>query len=343
MTFSEKHKELTAKNILELINEADIYKQYMPSNFKFDVPFSSPFRVDKIPSFVIGSSRRHFRYKDFAMGDTGNCFTFVMQLYNINFNQALIQIVKDFNISHLFEINNNNYIINTSKAKFENPGKTLSIGEVTLKIKRKDFTQEDYDYWNSYGISPSYLKLGRIVAISYYFINDIPYKADKFAYAYIEKKDNITTYKIYQPYSKYKKWIAGGGKNNSSIWEMWHLLPEEGEELIITSSRKDALAIIENLKMPSVSLQAESIIPKDIVLKAILKRFKRVYLFYDNDISKINNPGQTNAKKLLDKYPELINIVIPDNFNSKDFSDLILKYGRSQAKEILKQIINDKI
>ena len=337
MIINNELKELTAKNILDLISEEEIYRYYLPKEFKFNVPFSSPLRIDKIPSFVIGSKNKSFRYKDFATGDTGNCFNFVMQLYNINFNNALIQIVSDFNIKNQFLIHTTNYKLFNIKAEYKNPGKSLHIGEVVLKIKKREFKQYDYDYWNSYGISPYYLKLGRIVAISHYFINDIMFIAEKYSYAYIEKKDNKITYKIYQPFSLYKKWISG---NSYDIIELWSLLPKEHDILIITSSRKDALAIIENCKIPSISYQAESVLPKEIVLKELLRRFKRVYLLYDNDYHKTINNGQIMAQKLINKYPDLINIVIDKSYQSKDVSDLILNLGRVKAKEIINNLIN---
>lgn len=331
-------KELNVKNILNIISQEDIYKYYLPKEFKFNVPFSSPLRVDKVPSFVIGGSNKNYRYKDFATGDTGNCFNFVMNLYNINFNNALIQIVSDFNIRSYFIIPNSSLILSTKKAEYKNPGRSLHIGETILKIKRREFNQDDYNYWNSYGISPQYLKLGRIVAISHYFLNDIMYIAEKYAYAYIEKKDGKVTYKIYQPFSKYKKWLSG---NSYDIWELWHLLPKSHDTLIITSSRKDALTICENLRIPSISLQAESVIPKEVVIEELLRRFKRVYLLYDNDYSKTENQGQKMAKKIINKYPELTNLVIPKEYQSKDSSDLFFNMGRIKGKEILNKIINN--
>lgn len=331
-------KELNAKNILSLISQEEIYRYYLPKEFKFNVPFSSPLRVDKVPSFVIGGSNKNYRYKDFATGDTGNCFNFVMNLYNINFNNALIQIVSDFNIRSYFYIPTNNIILNTKKAEYKNPGRSLHIGETILKIKKREFNQDDYNYWNSYGISPIYLKLGKIVAISHYFLNGIMFIAEKYSYAYIEQKDNKTTYKIYQPFSKYKKWVSG---NSYDIWELWHLLPKEHDILIITSSRKDALALVENLKVPAISLQAESVMPKEVVIKELLRRFKRVLLLYDNDYTKTTNQGQKMAEKIIKKYPELKNIIIPEEYESKDSSDLFYKMGRIKGKEILNKIINN--
>lgn len=329
-------KELNSKNVLSYISQEEIFKFYLPNNFKFNVPFSSPFRKDKHPSFVI--SNKNYRYKDFAMGDTGNCFNFVMELYSINYNLALIQIVSDFNIRGDFHMYDDNYIITNKKAEYKNASDKVYTGSTLLQIKKREWEDYDLKYWEEYGIELTYLRLAWIFPISHYFINGTPYKAEKLAYAYIEKKDNKITYKIYQPLSAYKKFISG---NNSSVWELWHLLPKIGDELIITSSRKDALCIINNFKIPSVSLQSESTLPKEHVIKDILKRFKRVYLFYDNDYNNTENNGQIMAKKLLDKYPELINIVIPEEYESKDISDLIKKEKQKGIK-IFKQIINEK-
>lgn len=328
-------KTLNSKNVLSYISQEDIYKFYMPSNFKFNVPFSSPFRKDSHPSFIIGSSGM---FKDFAMGETGNCFNFVMNLFQVNYNLALIQIVSDFNISSEFEIHNNNYIISDKKAEYNNASNKLYTGSTLIQIKKREWEDYDVDYWKGYGIELTFLRLGWIFPISHYFLNGTPYKAEKHAYAYVEKKDGKITYKIYQPFSRYKKFFSG---NNSSVWELWHLLPEKGDYLIITSSRKDALCIINNFKIPSVSLQSESTLPKKKVMEDVLSRFKKVYLLYDNDFLNEENNGQIMAKKLLDKYPELINIVIPEEHKSKDISDLIKK-EKQKGIEIFKQIINEK-
>ena len=74
-------------------------------------------------------------------------------------------------------------------------------------------------------------------------------------------------------------------------------------------------------------------------MKQLLKRFKQVYLWYDNDFNHTDgtNPGQDNAEKLLELYPQLHNICIPAIYRAKDPSDLYKYWG----KETLKQIFND--
>ena len=332
MNITNKLLLLTVDNILSVITPADIYSYYLKSKDIFDVAISSPFREDKNPSFLINS--RNYFYKDFATGEFGNCFNFVKKLYNLNFNEALRQIVFDLEITDKFIILNKKP--KETKRVDVNISYSASHSVVKgLKVKVRPFNEDDLKYWNSYGISLPYLKLGRVYAISHFFINGITVNAQKYAYVFIEKKDGVVTYKVYQPYSKNFKWLSC---NNNSIWELWDLLPKEGSNLIITSSRKDALSIIENLKIPATALQGESVIPKPHIMQTILKRFKAVYLLYDNDIGKEKNWGQEHAKKICETY-NINNLVIPDSYNAKDFSDLVYKYGRADASNVIKKFL----
>ena len=87
-----------------------------------------------------------------------------------------------------------------------------------------------------------------------------------------------------------------------------------------------------------MSLQGEGYLPKPQVMKQVIKRFKTVYLWYDNDFTHTeDNPGQDNAKKLINLYPSLHNIVIPDVYQSKDPSDLVKNWGKEAVQDIWKQ------
>lgn len=327
--------EVNKSNIFKFVSPADIYLFYLPK-LKFNKIFSSPLRIDKSPSFIIYDKSYYF--KDFGTGEQGDCFTFIKELYNINYNEALKQIIYDMNLSEYFDVDYTK-IISTKKGKVEKLIDNKSNNtKATISVKIRDFNEDDKKYWNKYGISLKTLQRGNVFAISHFFLNKQLFIAEKYAYVYIENKDNKITYKIYQPYSKNKKWL---NSNNYSIWELWHLLPKTHDNIIITSSRKDALSIIENVKIPSTAFQSETIVPKEHVIKDIIKRFKNVYILFDNDYTKETNWGQKHAKNLIKKY-NLTNIVIPEVYKVKDFSDLVYEYGRAQASAILKKLINEK-
>ena len=160
---------------------------------------------------------------------------------------------------------------------------------------------------------------------------------DKIAYAYFEWKDGKESIKLYQPYSDRMKWLS---KHDSSVWDLWTQVfkykeKHHSDTVILTSSRKDAMCLWQNLKVPAMSLQGEGYIPKAQVMKQVFD----VYLWYDNDFSHLDghNPGQEDAAKLVELFPGLKNVCIPDMYESKDPSDLYKNWG----KQILVDVWNN--
>ena len=156
----------------------------------------------------------------------------------------------------------------------------LKKSKYELNVKIRKLKKYDIEFWESFGINEKWLNFGLIYPISHIFLHndqvDYLFSADKYAYVYIEYKDNIPTFKIYQPYSNKTKWL---NNHDKSVWDLWNKLPVEGDNLIITSSRKDALCIWANCNIPSTSLQAESYLPKQQVVKQLKERFKKYLCF----------------------------------------------------------------
>jgi hypothetical protein len=326
---------VSKENLLRFVSLEDIYKHYLNGKIVYNRPFSSPFRQDKNPSFVI--SQKSLWFKDYATGDEGDCFDFVNKLYsgNLGFIEILQQIIVDMGLQKNFALHNLN-LRSSEKRDIKNVSIRGSYnGDFKLKVKAREWNEKDLKFWKSYGISKKYLKLGDIYPISHYFINGKQFIAAKYAYAYVENKDGEESYKIYQPFSDAVKWI---NSNNYSVWELWRLLPKTYDKIIITSSRKDALSIIENFHIPATSFQAESINPKPHVVEEIKSRFKNVYLLYDNDFDNPNNPGQTLAEKRINQFG-FINLVLPEKYGCKDFSDLVYDYGTVKSCMILAEIM----
>lgn len=204
-----------------------------------------------------------------------------------------------------------------------------------LGKKARDWNLHDIKYWSQFGIDIETLEKYNVAPISYLFIGGRPIHADKYAYCFTEYKDGRETYKIYQPFSEKYKWI---NNHNDSVWQGWSMLPKEGDQLIITKSLKDVMSITNVLGIPAISLQAESIKPKNHIIHELEDRFKTIYLLYDNDFDKEINWGQNFAEELCKNY-KFINLMIPSSFESKDFSDLVKNYGAKNAKEIWEEKI----
>lgn len=297
----------------------------------------SPLRNDDVnPSFSMRERDNTVFWKDFGTGESGTIITLLARMWGVKYNEALLKISMDSGS----KIPNNTLI-----RKYK--GVIRALGDCTINVKTRDWKEHDKEYWESYGVSLSMCDHCNVHPISHmFFVRDgktmcIP--ADKYAYAYFEWKDGNRTIKIYQPYSQRMKWLS---KHDSSVWDLWKQAFQWAEmdnsAVILTSSRKDAMCLWEQLRVPAMSLQGEGYIPKPQVMKQVFDRFKKVYIWYDNDFKhEHDNPGQDNARKLCEEYPELINICIPDVLRCKDPSDVMKMYGPKKGKQALKKIFRN--
>ena len=336
MGFSQGLKTVDLETILDSVRELDILSYYLGIS---NVPciIKSPLRLDRHPSFGIYSrDGKRIYYHDFATKDRGSIFQLLMKLWDVNYNEMLQRIDKD--LSKIPSCKNN---ISITKTTLNNSSKTYNK-DTNLECKVRPWKNYDFEYWEQYGISEEWLKFGDIYPISHLILtkngNRFSIPAEKYAYAYVERKDGNISLKIYQPYSTNFKW---SNKHDGSVWDLWTKLPEKGEHLIITSSRKDALCIWENTGIPAISLQAESYLPKQHVVQQLKDRFKYIYVLYDNDFQSDENHGRILGEMMANEF-NLIQIEIPIKYRSKDTSDLCKNYGRQQVKEVIFQLIKEK-
>ena len=109
-----------------------------------------------------------------------------------------------------------------------------------------------------------------------------------------------------------------------------HRVEEQARVEINTAMMSDVPGQVWGMAT-AMSLQGEGYIPKPQVMKQVLSKFKKVYLWYDNDFKHTNdNPGQDHARALIEKYPQLINICIPAEYEAKDPSDFYKFYSKEE-------------
>jgi hypothetical protein len=332
----------TERDILGLITDLDIFSYYLGAIPKKLI--CSPLRDDLIPSFGLFKSDKYGMtlYKDFANGESGNCFVFVKKLFNLDkVTDAYTRIASDFFMTQ-FETNTP---IPSGKLKSyvakSNIG-NLQKERIEIKVKVRAWSNEDREYWFlKYGINISLLRECQVYPISHYFLNSYCVKVTGIAYAFVENKDGAQTYKIYQPFGE-NKWI---NNNNYSVWELWTQMPATGKNLIITSSRKDAMVIkslFDPKEVTSNSLQGENFKPKMIVMEELAARFDNVLILYDNDKAKKENWGKIAAAKICKEYDELgiKQIEIPDIYEEKDISDYREVHGKEKSLRLLTHLIH---
>jgi hypothetical protein len=338
---NHEHKKLpNQKDILECITDSQIFEFYLgglPNR-----PISSPLRQDKVPSFSLFYSDKHQRifFKDFATGDTGDCFVFVMRLLGYSkITDVFSRIADDFGLTQFETKKVHSRRILQSFVSDNNKTKDVKKDRVDIQVKVRPWKMKDKRYWfDKYGFTIAQLEHLGIYPISHYFLNSYCRSADDLAYAFIEEKDGLQTFKIYQPLNREWKWI---NNNDFSTWELWTQLPNKGKRLIITSSRKDA-GVIKTLYpgelLTSCALQSEKTNAKESVVDELKLRFEKIYVLYDNDYDKEQNWGRIAGKKLCDEHG-LIQLEIPETNGTKDISDFREKFGAEITKNLIKTMI----
>lgn len=330
------------EDILSCITDEQIFVHFLGGIPK--KPICSPLREDKVPSFNVFYSDNYQKlmYKDFATGDRGDAFVFVMKLFNFSrITDVFCFLAEEFQLNQFETKSVVATAPRTTYVSKNNIGKVVK-DRITIKIKVREWNLADKKFWSDkYGFSKKQLEYCGVFPISHYFINDYVKKTSGQSYAYLEQKDGIKTWKIYQPFGD-NKWI---NNNDFSTWEMWNQLPTTGENLVISSSRKDSMTVLFTLGRPSVlascALQSENTNAKESVINELKSRFKDIYVLYDNDFDNINNPGRTAGKKMCDKF-NLTQIEIPEKYGVKDPSDFREKYGQQRTNDLIKKLIKDE-
>ena len=330
MNIGRCYSTLSPKELYEKFPEETLWNKYFGVT-SIPAKISAPYRSDINPSLsVFYTNANKIKFKDFGTNIGGDILTLLSLTWNTSIQETIDRIVKNSS--------KGGTIIKTTSKHTTVHNTPLS----DIQVKVREWRDYDIEYWESYGISLEWLKFGDVYPISKIFFvrkdgTMKSFPAEKYAYCYLERKDDIITLKIYQPFSETNKWMS---KHNASIWDLWTKLPPSGDKLIITSSRKDALCLWENTGIPSVALQGEGYIPKKHVVEQLKHRFKTVYILYDNDYKSDENYGRQDGQKLAEMFG-LKQIEIPKTFQAKDPSDLVKTHGRNCLKELIKTLTDE--
>ena len=328
MAFRRCNRSVGLDVLLGKTSEFDIMRFYLNIDV-LPALINSPLRQDRNASVSIFSPDGvKVFYKDFGTGEHGSIFDLLGRMWNRTFSETITKIWDDIDRVKHNRINLNR----TRRGVIHKPNSIL-------EVRTRQWFDYDMEYWNSYGISREWLEFGDVYPISHILITRdnitkiIP--AEKLAYVYVERKDGKVSLKVYQPKSQRLKWLS---KHDSSVWDLWSRLPDRGDTLFITSSRKDALCLWENTGIPSVSLQGEGYVPKEKVINQLKQRFGRVIIFFDNDYDKDENHGHIYASRLSGMF-DLDMVEIPSEYKSKDPSDLFKNHGAETFRRVIKELV----
>jgi toprim domain protein len=292
--------------------------------------FCSPLRRDNTPTCSFYKNKSgELIFKDFNGSFYGNFISVVMEKYHVSYYKALQIIAEDFNLS---KRHTDKVAVNPIK-----PSTTVfkDTGPADVRVEIKDFTQEELNWWNSYGITLDILKKFNVYSCKNIFLNGELFKTiykDNFMFGYYGgKKDNLELWRIYFPkQSNYRFLTNWPAKKIQGLKQ----LKKDGDICVITKSMKDTMCLY-SLGISAIAPNSENLFIADTILERLKSKFKYIIVLYDSDL-----PGIQNMRKIKKKHPELIYFYIPRHYNAKDISDFYKKYGKDKTLEFVKDNLN---
>lgn len=331
----------------------------------------SPFRIDKHPSFGFRyDNRNKLKGRDFAGYWWGDCIDAAATVLS----EVVRRQIDVSNKEHFqFVLKHIAYMFSDiiyGKEKDPNIDDVVYKGISRVKNKKqiieivtRPWNNNDVKYWKKFGVSLNFLNVRFIYAVDQFYINRSSNPSPKYyydknpqdiCYAYVLGRDKrgIVNIKLYFP-NRDKKSEIKFITNCNVLEGILHLELDDYDAIVITKSTKDRLALESYLKRvhSDVLYGGLNFIPKIGIINIPHETYKLRKNEYDwlyNKLSKNgviislmdnDRTGKQEAIWLKNKY-NIIPILIPKEFESKDFSELISNYSDDTVNELTKDIIN---
>jgi 5S rRNA maturation endonuclease (ribonuclease M5) len=322
---------ITKEYIEKYASQEQLMYRYTGLVPKANKLYKSPFRKEDRAScsFYIGKSG-DLLLRDFGVGTSLSWVNIIMRKYSCSFWKALRIAAEDLDL--------------VDKNSFRDVYKLIEIPKVessltNLQVQIKDFTEEELDWWNSYGVTESTLNKYNVFSIQTTFINGVIHTFSSpispiFGY-YFGKKDDIEVWKIYLPKNKNKGYRFLTNAKESVI-QGWKQLPKTGDIIVITKALKDVM-LFNELGIAACAPNSETVFLTEQRIEQIKQRFKKIYICFDND-----SAGISAMRKLKKQYPEFTYTFIPRKY-SKDISDFCKRFGKDKTRKfVYKYLENEK-
>ena len=311
----KKRRFLSREYVLSRISAYDVFYKYMPWKFTINKPCHSPFTDDKHPSCIIGNKFGEVTFKCFNTENRGDCFSFVMQLYTLSFEEALYKIALDFGLLR------DSILKPSDLIKYEQP--KIIVEPAFIQAVSQPFTEKDKEYLAQYHLTPrdlQFCKDTRANSTLEWSVNRKKQmmKKNEICFYYHLKNERGEWIKIYKPYAdKVLKW-----RSSIPFTEMHGVgnISPGCTTGVVTKSMKDA-AFLAKYVLPCVEVvQAEDytcITPEN--RKRLKSSCKTLFIAFDCDVR-----GKDASFKLT-KEMDCKHINPPDSLmelGGTDFSDM---------------------
>lgn len=366
--------KLTKTTILNKISQISIFSVYF--NIPIDIInycintgelIKSPIREDNHPTCGFKyDNKGKLKFKDFAGYFWGDCFDAVALIMSNIYNTSIdISKKEDFvkvlkHIAFTFKdiyygTEKDNNIDNVISNSLSNIKKQKPI----IELVTREWNNNDINYWKQFGISIQDLNINFVYPVEQFYINrkinpnaKYYYDSKDPCYGYLLGKDKSGTLNIKLYFPKRNKNFTKFITNCNHLEGIYGLNNNTYNYIIITKSTKDRISlkvnidkVLKNNNINSISIGIINIPHETYKLRQneynwLISKVHNGFIlsFMDND-----RTGKLEAKWLKDNYnikPILIN---NKEYDAKDFSELISKYGYLKTEELILLTLNNII
>ncbi len=327
---------LTKEDILLYTTEEKIFELvfgYIPEVYK---KVTSPFREDNTPGcWFEYSPEGELRFIDFGNPSiirgtkmrNINCFDAVKIYFKLrSLTDALIYIHTQLDTKTAKKL-----------IKKEKPTVIKKV-PVELAFESRPFDHRDKKYWKQYKISSDNLIEDGVFALESIVMYNtrkgtLHFNIYDIGYAYTQFLNNKI--KFYFPKRPKKdRFITNCTQNDMGGIQS---LVETGETLFITKAYKD-YRVLKNRGLNVLWNQMEGAIPSNEILLSLCYRFKKIYVFFDNDQAGLVG-GALFTQTLNNLIPNIAEqIYLPENL-TKDPSDLVALKGEYHLIKFLEPYV----
>lgn len=315
------------KLIFEKVSQEQIFRYYYPYKFTLNQRCLSCFQKDNNPSMIIGtkSNSGDIVFKCFNSPEKGDCINFVMQMFNLDYLDALLKIAEDFGLKE------------SSNTKYEQIIKELPKTTVIKQKKAPDivistrsFNSNELNYWNDYYQDISDLKRENIYVPKKIWINKNPIdlKVSELTFCYYYPEND--KWKIYFPFKeKSKKWLS-----NIPLTTSWGLENiNKDKNTLICKSKKDYM-VCRKIYSYVTGVQNESTAAfSEHFVSELKKNSKLIYYGGDSDA-----PGKAASYLITQqfgfKHINPVDRLLPE---TKDWADWAKKESLEKVYTHFKQ------
>lgn len=362
--------KLTKNYILSKVDQITIFSVY------FNLPIEtiqycidtgefihSPIRLDVHPTCGFRyDNRGKLKFKDFAGYFWGDCFDAVAYVISnmsnyknldVNSKQGFFEVLKHitFTFKDIFYGNAKDPLIS------ENIKETLSKikkDKQVIELVIRDWNYQDEQYWKQFGVDLQSLNINFIYPIEQFYINRKSNPEPKYyysekdpCYGYILGKDKQGIYNIKLYFPNRDRSTTRFITNCNHLEGIYQLEKNDYDIIVLTKSTKDRVSIFSCLKsirslygeinIGLINIPHETYKLRDNEYKWLRNKLNEkgiIVSLMDND-----RTGMLEAQYLRKDF-NILPLIIPKEYQAKDFSELIMKNNKQKINKLIINTIN---